>query len=830
MSLEDDIQTININSYDIYTIKIIEKLNAINILETELLNSDSSDNEKTEQITKDINKKIVYIEHLYINNKTRDFINMELPIDNLGKFVDFDCKNIDRYVNPLIVFVNNFKLNWIKYKLINDWIENGGNIDNLYGTIYLIKKDLIYFINELSKNLSSIDKDKIKEYIQKNLYDLLDYDSKKRLNTFNVYSVIRNNINNNNSNKIYKIDKNDFYKIDKNYKLGINDELLKKEEINRIYNAYQIYYETLESSKLSPNIIIEYEKFLNLQNIELSEIEKKLSIIKTKYYAYDLSLKLNDPSYTQNRKIILSYYNFLNSVNYNLNKEQTDKIKTLNVKMNLDGKIPIEFKADNFFPLFYNDDLIKLKKDLLDNKDRLCGYIKNIFPLYSISYDLFCVIDINKERKYINKETIDRTINFYCVVLFVIGIINYQLKICNQDYMIILKGGKALQFILSEMNFKDDTIIKSNDIDLIIAPIDGKKYNMNKCKFLAINICLLIQWILNPTMNIYNKDYYVSYKTPIDSDEYKFVIKLSHKIKNYDNDIDSRFTAIADFDFNQIEKKTFYSDLVNTTKNTPISELTFIHQNLDNFLLEKIYYISLNIDLVEKNNLILDNKINNYNYINNSKEKKIIENHVQIKSFKEKIKELNINKLEKKIHENEKLVKKYYDKLHDMYIHLNEYKNYLYQNNTQENQIYFKELFNNYNKTNKDYELLLNKNKDISNNLQKNLYFKDDYNHQIQLLYDDNKKYSIEIKNNEEENDKILSDVRKNTKNAQRFINKFSYQVKSAAKIITKNSNDSDEISLNKQKEFINKLILDNQSKLEFDDKQVSKIISTIFT
>ena len=67
-------------------------------------------------------------------------------------------------------------------------------------------------------------------------------------------------------------------------------------------------------------------------------------------------------------------------------------------------------------------------------------------------------------------------------------------------------------------------------------------------------------------------------------------------------------------------------------------------------------------------------------------------------------------------------------------------------------QNYFKELFNNYNKTNKDYELLINKNKDISNNLQKNIYFKDDYNHQIQLLYDDNKKYSIEIKNNEEEN------------------------------------------------------------------------------
>ena len=175
--------------------------------------------------------------------------------------------------------------------------------------------------------------------------------------------------------------------------------------------------------------------------------------------------------------------------------------------------------------------------------------------MYNISYDLFCKIEPNGDKKYLDNETINKTINFYCVVFLIIGIINYKLKIYNQDFIIVLKGGKALQLILSGMNFKDVSNLKSNDIDLIISPIKGKKYLENTCKFMGTIICLLIQWILNPTKNMYDKDYYVSYKLPDRTDPYPYIVKLSHKIQYSNENIDSKFTAIADLDFNEIEEK-----------------------------------------------------------------------------------------------------------------------------------------------------------------------------------------------------------------------------------------------------------------------------------
>lgn len=816
-----NIGTIYINPYDIYCIQIVDKLSAIIALEKILLNLDDSKQEKKNRIKKAINEKLEFIKYLFKNEDTYEFINLELPLDGSGKLLNYNNININKYVNPLVVFVDNFKSNWIKFKIIYYWVKYGGNYENIFDSSYLIKKDLIYLIEELSKDLLFIDKNIIKEYSKK-LYDLLDDELKKKLNTFNVYLVIRNNVDKKNPNKIYKIDKNDFDKLDKYYRLGINNELLKKDELGRIYNAYQVYLESLESSELSPAVIFEYEKFLNLQNEESLEIQKKLTDMKTKYYSFELDKNLKDPAYKRYRENILLYYNFLKSINYNFKKEQADKIKTLNVKMMLEGNIPIQFGADNFFPLFYYDDLCKLKTDLLENKDKLCGYIKNIFPMYSISHDLFCVVEKNNQRKYINRETIDKTINFYCVVIFIVGIINHQLKKYNQDYMIIIKGGKALQIILSEMNFKDDNILKSNDIDLIIAPIEGKKYIMNKCKFLAINICLLIQWILNTTKNMYTQGYYVSYKLPFETDEYKFVIKLSHKIQNSNDDFDPKFTPVADFDFNQIEKKIFYSDLVNTTKDTPIGKLTFTHQNLDNFLLEKIYYIGFNIDLAEKNNLIQDTKINNYKYISIVKEK-INENYNQIEKFKEEIEKFNINISEhkKKINENKIKLEAYHKKLYSLNTMIDGFKNH-------KNETYYQQLLRKYIETNDNYQILFNENEKILNQLEKLEYYKDDYNKKIKQLDDENVKYSIEIQNKKEENEKIIPNT---IKKAQRFINKFSYQVKSAAKIITKNyPSDSKDTSLSKQKEYINKLILDNQQKLEFDDLKVFKIISTIFS
>jgi hypothetical protein len=827
------------SAYEIYCTLIIDLLQSIINLESDYFNKSITEVKK-QLIVNKIKSNLKLIGYFFEDKKNELYVNTELPIDhnkNITSFQNIDT--IDDFVNPLFVFVNNFKLNWVKCNLITSWEKNGGNYDYLYGSALNVKKNTTFFLNELEKNFYEIDKNIIKKYIGSLYTSIEDNNLRLKLNTFQVYSVIKNNINNKNPNKIFTIRESDFIKLDKYYKLGINLELLSTAEINRIYNTYERYYdEILNDSELTPIIINKYIEFLELQE-DSEDSEDKERKINTRYYSYAFNKFISYKNYKKYRDDIIPCYNFLKTVNYNFKKVQSDKVKTLNVKINLQGQIPYQFNPDNFFPLFYYDELCKLKNDILQNKDNLCDIIKKTYPMYNISLDLFCKIEQNGTKKYLNQETINKTINFYCVVFLIIGIINNQLKKNDQDYMIILKGGKALQLILSGMNFKDNINFKSNDIDLIISPTKGKKYCDKKCKYLATIICLLLQWILNPTKNMYNKDYYVSYKFSDKSDPYPYIVKLSHKIQYSNDNTDFNHTAIADFDFNEIAEKKFYSNLIfdSRNSNSVFGELLFIYQNLNDYILEKIYYINIIAKTVDKKNEHDEEKKNIIDKIN-LLSKEIEENNKLVK------------KLTIKINKNNNLIKNYDIEIYDNNLKLQKIKSELDQNYfemkkheqyQQGNQFNYRDnydrLVQNYNYLDKQFKKI-NKYNGNLNDLIKGIV-RDNKNddHKIKYLLDN----ELELKKDLESHSEILKIIEKNIykiltdkTNAKRFINKFSNQIKFISQFIIKKNEteiktDIECIFLDKQKEYVKKLIKENNTVLEFNDETIENIVKLIF-
>jgi hypothetical protein len=831
--------------FKIYCSLIIELLQSIINLENEYMKFYISDEEKKIIIDK-IKFNLKLVGYFFEDEKNKQFINTELPIDINNNIVSFkDSSAIVNYVNPLVVFVNNFKLNWVKYTLVTTWEKYGGNYANIYTNTntntVIVKKDIIIFINELEKKLSLIDKNIIKKYIGTLYTSIDDFDLKLKLNTFQVYLVIKNNRNLKNSNKIFEINNDIFFKLDKYYELGIDIRLLTKEQTNRIYNTYERYWdEILPDQELTPIIINKYIEFLKLQEDPIN-MDKKIDRINLRYYSYTFENLIANKNYKNYRHDIISCYNTLKTLGYNFKKEQSDKVKTLNIKLNFEGQIPYQFNPDNYFPLFYYDELCKLKNDILSNKDNLCGIIKKMYPLYNITHDLFCKIEPSGEKKYLDEETINKTINFYCVILLVVGIINYQLKKYNQDYMIVLKGGKALQLILSGMDAKSSVNFKSNDIDLVISPVEGKKYSDKKCKYFGVIICLLLQWILNPTKNMYKKDYWVSYKLPDSTDPYlypyPYVIKLSHKIQYSDDDPDSYYTAVSDIDFNEIAEKKFYSDLIFDNKNLDsiFPNLLFVYQNFNNYLLEKIYYVYVNF------------KITNGSSKLDLEKKKILDKNVLLTMQAEKNIEL-VGKIKSKINYNDNLIRNNNENFNDnigklqklkfnldqIYFETTKYQQYPYQQNNKENQENYNMLIGEYNRLAGQFNEINKYNEDLTRQIRMLRQNNKENQDKIKKLNETNTTTNANLKNNLEILKIIKKDMHKmlsDENNSKRFIKKFSNQIKLISEfVVKKNEIDIDSIYLDKQKEFIEKLIKDNNVILEFDDETIENVIGLIFS
>lgn len=594
----------------IYTTIFTELMTKLKNLDTIYLKNTLSGTD-TNNIILEINKNIIFTEILFKEENKVNLLDMK---------IQYDINNREVIKNQFEIIMDDFEILWLKYfvillllkekgnedniskkylekfKMLKDlWQDVDSNVENL--SIELIKRyELILFVDEIKKDFVNIDKNIIKLYMKK-YYDELDETNKLRLNSYLIFLLLKN--------KIKDITQDDLEKILKYYNNGIDYSLLDKESIKKMFECFDKYYLDKKIEDVNDIDLIEYEKITNADKyISSNDKEQKVKEYKTKYYVYKLNNLLFSSEYIKYINEIFDYIDKLKVIGYELNSKQRKKFNTF--KINLDTR-EYKFNPELWFPLFTPEELDGLKEKILTDIDSICKVVKDLFPYYRISNDFFCTNKKTDKLVYDNQKDIYRTINSYCIIMILVGIINYKLKITQQEYEIIIKGGKALQLILSEIysDNKNDIKYETSDIDLIINPIDGVEYVETKCKNFANNFSFLIKWILNKSDSPYDVDNYISGTMGL---EYKTLIKLSHKIqKSQDTHELVSYTALVDIDFGE-KNNIMYNDLTYEKKISKYGELLFIHQNLNYFLLEKIYYLDYYIKELNKLKKKLENK------------------------------------------------------------------------------------------------------------------------------------------------------------------------------------------------------------------------------
>lgn len=594
----------------IYTTIFTELMTKLKNLDTIYLKNTLSGTD-TNNIILEINKNIIFTEILFKEENKVNLLDMK---------IQYDINNREVIKNQFEIIMDDFEILWLKYfvillllkekgnedniskkylekfKMLKDlWQDVDSNVENL--SIELIKRyELILFVDEIKKDFVNIDKNIIKLYMKK-YYDELDETNKLRLNSYLIFLLLKN--------KIKDITQDDLEKILKYYNNGIDYSLLDKESIKKMFECFDKYYLDKKIEDVNDIDLIEYEKITNADKyISSNDKEQKVKEYKTKYYVYKLNNLLFSSEYIKYINEIFDYIDKLKVIGYELNSKQRKKFNTF--KINLDTR-EYKFNPELWFPLFTPEELDGLKEKILTDIDSICKLVKDLFPYYRISNDFFCTNKKTDKLVYDNQKDIYRTINSYCIIMILVGIINYKLKITQQEYEIIIKGGKALQLILSEIysDNKNDIKYETSDIDLIINPIDGVEYVETKCKNFANNFSFLIKWILNKSDSPYDVDNYISGTMGL---EYKTLIKLSHKIqKSQDTHELVSYTALVDIDFGE-KNNIMYNDLTYEKKISKYGELLFIHQNLNYFLLEKIYYLDYYIKELNKLKKKLENK------------------------------------------------------------------------------------------------------------------------------------------------------------------------------------------------------------------------------
>jgi len=187
---------------------------------------------------------------------------------------------------------------------------------------------------------------------------------------------------------------------------------------------------------------------------------------------------------------------------------------------------------------------------------------------------------------------------FICnFIIILIGILNNKLKQSGNNIKFVLKGGKAIQMLISK--YKINLNILSDDIDILVLCNDtyNKLYVKNMAEQFAGIINIYINnffilpaiSILSPEENMYNKN----------------IIKISF-IK-YVNGKHNGFIPISDIDFKE-QETDFFKNLEETSKYYVVKkpkvpeyrfELLYYHQTIDSFIDEKNFYLNKYLETIQ---------------------------------------------------------------------------------------------------------------------------------------------------------------------------------------------------------------------------------------
>ena len=256
---------------------------------------------------------------------------------------------------------------------------------------------------------------------------------------------------------------------------------------------------------------------------------------------------------------------------------------TLNNK--LDFTIATNNFSFTFWSKIFSENELNLIKEFINNNERgLHTIVKSLIPAYHIS-NTFNIY--NKTQQTRTSYDINKSKSILAGIFLLFGVLTYKFIITNQDYAIIVKGGKAMQLILSQ---KPNATFSSDDIDILLMPLNIN-YNNYNIKILSQQITLLIKWIFNVSNNKYEKMNHVQDLQYINK-AYPYINKISYKNQPLEYD-SAYYTAMVDIDFGPINNIMFYEDLDITSYEHPeLGKIIYKYQNINKLFLEKMFYLN----------------------------------------------------------------------------------------------------------------------------------------------------------------------------------------------------------------------------------------------
>ena len=240
---------------------------------------------------------------------------------------------------------------------------------------------------------------------------------------------------------------------------------------------------------------------------------------------------------------------------------------------------------DFWKPLFDNgEELITLRESFMGiyESDKytsdtaktfvICELLEKLFPGYSTKISL--------GFKESPKTLVTMNI-LSCFITLLYGIITYRLYDNKEDYLILFKGGRALQLSLNDIPNVRQYFSEDTDVLIIPNKFQGGLYDLEKMKNLSCHIAYLVKWFIPPEVNI--------------------VISLPTEPTGQSSDItkilyndDKLYKALSDVGFGDMKEDIkkyfenplyfpFYLDVFETVS-------LFITPTLDDILDEKLYY------------------------------------------------------------------------------------------------------------------------------------------------------------------------------------------------------------------------------------------------
>ena len=224
---------------------------------------------------------------------------------------------------------------------------------------------------------------------------------------------------------------------------------------------------------------------------------------------------------------------------------------------------------------------VSYRSGFKENPWTTCEIIERMFPAYYTKKNP--EFELKSQQQQIDFININTAL---CIILLLLGIISNTMN--DQDYNFIFKGGKSVQFVLSEIQNTSKYI--SDDIDIQLTHSDSISYDGRTMEKLAKHISFLIKWFLEGIINI-------SLELPNTSEKTigKDLVKIAYLSPS------GRYTALCDVVFGETKanvKPYFEHPKVFKIYNTELqTELMFRCPNIEAILNEKLYYYLKFIEL-----------------------------------------------------------------------------------------------------------------------------------------------------------------------------------------------------------------------------------------